>query len=131
MRYKFSFTFIEVIIAVAIMAFALTAILAISGTSAAKIARAHQKWLIAHRTIQALEYFLLVGNSSGSLPYFIFPYSDNRVEFSILEPETLPNNTETVYMGWRLARCEVKLLDNYGKELSSVVVEKILREDDN
>ncbi|HRR28940.1 MAG TPA: hypothetical protein P5270_06215, partial [Victivallales bacterium] len=98
---KIFFTFIEVVIAVAIMAFAFTAILAVSGTSAAKIAKAHQRWLIAHRTIQALEYFLLVGNSSATVPYFVFPYTDNRVEFSIVEPETLPDNAETVYMGWR------------------------------
>lgn len=124
------FTFIEVVIAVAILAVAFTSLLTLSGTASAKIAKARREWSDAHRTIQALEYFLLAGNNSNGIPSEIFPYSDTYVNFSIVEPQGLTEQVETTFNGWCLAGAKVTLTDDSGRTISSLVVEKILREDD-
>lgn len=124
------FTFIEVVVAVAILALSLTAILGISGTASARIAKSQREWSDAHRTAQAAEYYLLVGGAEGGIPADFFPYKDCSASFEIVEPQALPDGAESFYAGWRLASCVVTLRDGDGGLLSSVAVEKILKEDD-
>jgi hypothetical protein len=124
------YTFIEVIIAVAIMALSLVAILGVCSNSSARMAKSVRAWNNAHRTVQAAEYFLLAHGAQGSIPSEFFPYKDSLASFRIEEASSLPEGVETYHGQWKLAVCVITVSSLSGGASESLRVEQIVKEDD-
>jgi Tfp pilus assembly protein PilE len=126
----FVYTFIEVVIAVAILAFAFTAILGISASATARIVKSQREWADAHRTAQAAEYFLLVGKSGVEIPKDFFPYLDSHASFQMNDPQSLVDGMESRHAGWKLVNCSIRLSAGDGRQIALIMVDKIVKEDD-
>lgn len=126
---RYFFTFVEVLVALAILGFSLTIILQIVATARGRLIRARRTWSRQHVVAQILEHSLLAGPDS-TVPENIIPegYSaeverDNRWQGELLsEPE--PVN------GWILQRITIRIFDDAGNAIGKGSAETLVHEDD-
>ena len=76
-----SFTLIEVIIAIGILAISLASLFQIIASSRARIAKAEESWHNMHMLTQAAEYVLLHSGNAGvdGVDREFFPYQDYQI----------------------------------------------------
>jgi type II secretory pathway pseudopilin PulG len=123
------FTLLEVVCAIGILAFGLTAALGLSTAAANRIELAAARRDRRHRMIQAAEYYLLAG-PKAAIPEEFFPFPGWNATCTVEEPEDLPEGVEPQFGPWRLVRMRIVVTDNTGKEAEELVVEKIVKEFD-
>lgn len=123
------FTLLEVVCAIAILAFGVSAALSLLMAATTRIELASARRNRRHMLAQAAEYYLLAG-PKNAIPEEFFPFPGWRVECVMEEPEDLPEGVEPQFGLWRLARFRIKLHDETGTEVDELVVEKIVKESD-
>lgn len=104
MKKSASFTLIEVVISLAILAISLTGILEMMTQSQKRLAKSYEKWERTHLLCQAAEYYLMQGDDPAEIPEFIFPYKDYQLETSIEDVADLPEEL-TDLMGQVPLKC--------------------------
>lgn len=126
---RYCFTFVEVLVALAILGLSLTILLQIVATARERLIRARRNWSRQHIVAQILEHSLLAG-PDASLPENIIPegYSvdvqrDNRWQSELLS-ESEPVN------GWILQRMTVRIFDDAGNAVGKGSTEVLVHEDD-
>ena len=119
-----SFTLMEVVIAIAILALSLVAAMSMSYSAKKRIDKAYKNWKTQHMFSQAAEYYLLAGANSN-IPDNIFSYEDIEVNCDIQECENLAEDTDTNSGQWFLGTYHIELKNN-GKELKSIKIDKII-----
>ena len=129
MKSKNPFTLIEVIIASFLLAIvlAITAEMAVSTQN--RVFDAESKWAKQHLLNIGCEYFLLMGPDADP-PNDMLP-EGYSLTCELRESETLSEMSEEYTepeRGWILAEYVITLFQN-GEELDSIVIEKLVRED--
>lgn len=119
-----SFTLLEVVIAVAILAMGLITAMEIAVTASKRTIKAAKRWETQHMLSQATEYFLLAGHEKP-IPNEFFPFEGFRAE-CVEEPPDLSDNIEPLAGNWRLVKLRITIYDSVGKEVGALSIHKIL-----
>ena len=131
-----SFTLIEVIIAIGILAISLASLFQIIASSRARIAKAEESWHNMHMLTQAAEYVLLHrADVVDSVDRDFFPYRDYQVNISYEEvsDEQIDDDFASISGQLPLDLCIIELvnLKTSGKEtVGTLEIERIIYEDD-
>ena len=133
-----SFTLIEVIIAIGILAISLASLFQIIASSRARIAKAEESWRNMHMLTQAAEYVLLhSGNADvDSVDPDFFPYQDYQVNIIYegeVTDEQIDDDFRSIDGQLPLELCVIELvnLKTSGKEVvGTLELERIIYEDD-
>ncbi len=122
-----SFTLIEILFAVVILAMALGVTLALSAQAKGDLIRAKERWFVQHAMEQATEYFLSTDPAELHLPDNLLPggfYADctiDPVEDGLPEYATVEN-----YRSWKLCVYTISVYDRNGELRDQQYVHKIL-----
>ena len=127
-NFKISFTLIEVIVAMAILALAVVGILSYSVQASNRMGKAGLKWQREHMLAQAVEFYLLSGPNENITDEF-FPYPDFRAVCEVTEPK-LPDEVEDEIGTWKLVTLKISIQNDKGETIDSVSVDTILQKDD-
>ena len=132
-----SFTLIEVIIAIGILAISLASLFQIIASSRARIAKAEESWRNMHMLTQAAEYVLLHGGNSNvdSVDREFFPYHDYQVNISYEDvlDEQIDDDFSSIEGQLPLELCVIELvnLKTSGKEVvGTLELERIIYDDE-
>lgn len=126
---KYSFTLIEVIIAIAILAMAIVSFSLLINTASRRSLRAARRWEKTHLLTQAVEYFMLCESENPeAIDENIFPSEDYTVECSFDSPRGLAEDIEESHGGQALRAMKVVLKDKNGDTVDSVTIERIVKE---
>ncbi len=132
-----SFTLIEVIIAIGILAISLASLFQIIASSRARIAKAEEGWHNMHMLTQAAEYVLLHSGNSGvdSIDREFFPYRDYDVNISYEEvmDEQIADDFNSIEGQLPLELCVIELINlkTSGKEtVGTLEIERIIYDDE-
>ena len=88
---KYRFSLIEVIVAMAVLALALTAFFALSQAAVNRVDKAYKLWEQIHLLSQAAEYCLLFADEEPpDMPPEVFESSRYDIEISYEDAENLP-----------------------------------------
>ncbi len=124
------FTFLEILIATAILGIALALALQVIGAARARLLRAERRWARQHNLDQAVEFYLLAG-PDAALPTDLLP--EGFSASCTVEPVPLDELPEFVaseqYQGWTLARYRITLVWRGSASVQQQVVEKVIRAD--
>ena len=78
---KKSFTLIEVVVSIAILALSLAGLLQLLTQSQLRIANADEKWREMHMLTQGVEYLMMISNTEDlHVPDEVFPYENYQIE---------------------------------------------------
>ena len=122
------FTFLEVLIAVAILGVSLAMILQIIGGARARLLRGERRWANQHLLTQATELFLLGGATAESPDGLLPPHYSARCDLAAAE--NLPSHAENPIDGWALGVYHVSVTGRRGDVVADVTVEKVVRQED-
>ena len=133
-----SFTLIEVIIAIGILAISLASLFQIIASSRARIAKAEENWRNMHMLTQAAEYVLLhSGNAEvDSVDRDFFPYEDYQVNIIYegeVTDEQIDDDFRSIDGQLPLELCVIELvnLKTTGKEVvGTLELERIIYDDE-
>ena len=131
-----SFTLIEVIIAIGILAISLASLFQIIASSRARIAKAEESWHNMHMLTQAAEYVLLHrGGFVDSVDREFFPYRDYQVNISYEDviDEQIDEDFMSINGQLPLELCVIELvnLKTSGKEtVGTLEIERIIYDDE-
>ena len=135
MRGVKSFTLIEVIVAIGILALSLASLFQIIASSRARIAKADEGWRNMHMLTQAAEYVLLHRWDVDDVDEEFFPYDDYQVR--ITYDEVIDEQIDEEFMSIEgqlpLELCTIELINlkSTGKEVvGTLEIEKIIYEDE-
>ena len=131
-----SFTLIEVIIAIGILAISLASLFQIIASSRARITKAEESWHHMHMLTQAAEYVLLHrADAVDSVDREFFPYRDYRIDISYdpVEDEQIDDDFDSISGQLPLELCIIELINlkSSGKEtVGTLEIERIIYEDE-
>ena len=133
-----SFTLIEVIIAIGILAISLASLFQIIASSRARIAKAEESWHNMHMLTQAAEYVLLHGGNSDvdSVDREFFPYRDYQINVIYegeVTDEQIDDDFRSINGQLPLELCVIELvnLKTSGKEVvGTLELERIIYDDE-
>lgn len=123
-----SFTLMEVVVAIAILALSLIAAMSVSSSAKRRIDKAYKKWEAQNMLSQAAEYYLLTG-ANTDIPNDIFPYDNVQASSSVAECVTLPEDIDAYSGQWLLATYHVEIASN-GKILKDIKIDKIINKNE-
>ena len=124
---KFSFTLIEVVIAMAILALSLVGLFSLMGQSTKNIGDAETEWQEMHNLTQAAEYIMLAGSEEDlTVPDEIFPYKDYVIDCTVEEADDIPEELKNLENQLPLKKWTIKLLRaSDRKERRQVIIDRI------
>ena len=133
-----SFTLIEVIIAIGILAISLASLFQIIASSRARIAKAEESWHNMHMLTQAAEYVLLHSANADvdSVDREFFPYRDYQVNIIYegeVTDEQIDDDSRSINGQLPLELCVIELvnLKTSGKEVvGTLELERIIYDDE-
>ena len=132
-----SFTLIEVIIAIGILAISLASLFQIIASSRARIAKAEESWHNMHMLTQAAEYVLLHrADVVDSVDRDFFPYRDYDVNISYegeVTDEQIDDEFRSITDQLPLELCVIELINlkTSGKEtVGTLEIERIIYDDE-
>ena len=137
MRCVKSFTLIEVIIAIGILAISLASLFQIIASSRARIAKADEGWHNMHMLTQAAEYVLLYrADVVDGIDRDFFPYRDYQVNINYegeVTDEQIHEDFRSISGQLPLELCTIELINlkTSGKEtVGTLEIERIIYEDE-
>lgn len=125
---KKTFTLLEVVVAIAILAMGIVASLQVTTTGTRRVGKAVERWKVQHMLSQAAEYYLLAGPNE-EIPENFFPFEGYRASCEIDIPD-ISEEVETEFRGWQLVKLIIKVTDDEGSEVGKIEMDKILRTED-
>lgn len=137
MRCVKSFTLIEVIIAIGILAISLASLFQIIASSRARIAKADEGWHNMHMLTQAAEYVLLYrADVVDGIDRDFFPYRDYQVNINYegeVTDEQIDEDFRSISGQLPLELCTIELINlkTSGREtVGTLEIERIIYEDE-
>lgn len=115
------------LVALAIIAVAVTATMYVMTASARRIQRAERFRTESHRLANAIEFFMLYPPGTSMEEKF-FPYKDLNVECTYTEPE-LPDEVEREIGELRLMIMTVEITDDNNDTVSKLSIDRIVEVD--
>ena len=130
-----SFTLIEVIIAIGILAISLASLFQIIASSRARLTKADEGWHHMHMLTQAAEYVLLHNATVDDVEEDFFPYKDYEVRITYEEvlDEQIHEDFKSIEGQLPLELCVIELrsLKSTGKDtVGTLEIERIIYEDE-
>ncbi len=122
------FTFLEVLIAVAILGVSLAMVISIVGGARTRILRAERSWGRQHLLTQGVEMYLL-GGPKATVPQGLLPPSF-ALQCELTQVDDLPAQAMDAQDGWVLGRYHISLIGRDGTVIDEATVEKLVREED-
>jgi len=131
LRYKNkkTFTLLELIVAISILAISLVGAMSMSTSSKKRINKAFTNWNKQHMLSQAAEFYLLAG-ANAQIPDEIFPYENVSVSCNISENSSLPQNVDNISGDWMLSTYNIELTNSGGNNLKTIKIDKILNKNE-
>lgn len=125
-----SFTLIEVLFAVVILAMTLGVTLSIAAQTKGDLIRAKERWLVQHALEQATEFFLLTSPDDLKIPDGLLPANFHATCEIDIADDGLPEFADVEdYRGWQLGVYTINIFDGRGEVRGSQVVHKLLPKD--
>ena len=122
---KNSFTLIEIVVALGILAISLGGLLQLSISSQLKVSRAVETWENVHMVTQAAEYLLLHDEETTEIPPEFFPYPGYEILCSYDDAEGLPEEFENLTGQIPLKQCRIELIRTSDhKTLETIIVDR-------
>lgn len=121
------FTLLEVLVALAIIAGAVTATMYVMTASARRVQRAERFRMESHRLANAVEFFMLYP-PGASMEEKFFPYKDMQVECTYEEPE-LPEEVDREIDGQRLMLMTVEITDDNNDSVAKISIDRVVEAD--
>lgn len=125
---KHSFTLLEVVIAIALLALSFVSAMGITVTAAKRMMKAVSRWEEQHMLNQAVEYYLLAG-PKANIPQEFFPYEGYRAECTV-EPAELPEDVESEVGAWRFVKLKITIYNEENQPVNSLIMDKFFRAED-
>ena len=125
---KHTFTLLEVVMAIAILAVGFVGLLGITVSAAKRMGKATSRWEHQHMLNQAAEYYLLAGPKE-QIPEEFFSFEGYSAE-CIVEEAELPEDIEPEAGAWRFVKLKISIYDDKNNELDSLNIDQILRTED-
>jgi len=123
------FTFIEILIAAAILAVCMSLAFQVIGAARGRLLRAEGRWARRHNLDQAVEFFLLAG-PRATPPAGLLPEGFSAMcRVDTVPAGDLPDYATDEYRGWVLARMEITVTWRDGGVVGRQTIEKIVRSD--
>ena len=123
-----AFTFIEILLASAILGVSLAFTFSLIGGARARLLRAERRWARQNNLNQATEFFLLAG-PEATAPQGLLPEGYTAV-CTVSPSELLPDHAQDPVEGWILASYHIQVLWRGGDIVAEHTVEKLTREDE-
>lgn len=121
------FTLLEVLVALAILAGAVTVTMYAMTASARRVQRAERFRLESQTLANAVEFFLLYP-PGASIDKRFFPYENMQVQCTYEEPE-LPEGIEREISGRRLVTMTVEITDDSNHTISKIDIDRVVEAD--
>jgi len=128
-RRRTFFTFLEILIAVAILGVALALALQIVGAARSRLLRAERRWARQHNLDQAVEFYLLAGPDAAPPAGMLPEGFSTSCTLDATPIEELPDFVSEQYQGWILARYRITLIWRGSSTVQEQIVEKVVRAD--
>lgn len=125
---KQRFTFLEVLIAVAILGLGLAMLLSEIAGARTRILRAQRAWGRAHCQAQASELFLLAGPKAEAPARALPDHFSMRCELTAVDD--LADEVNQPVEGWVLGQFRISVFGLRGEEVSSTVIQKLVLQED-
>ena len=124
---KNNFTLVEVIVAMAVMALALTAYFALSQSAVNRVEKSYNSWERSHLLSQAAEYYLLFPDEDPpGMPTDVFESGKYDIEISYIDAEGLPEELTDLSEQAPLRTLVIELLDNHSREVvDTLLIDRI------
>lgn len=115
---KYRFSLIEVIVAMAVLALALTAFFALSQAAVNRVDKAYKLWEQTHLLSQAAEYCLLFADEEPpDMPPEVFESSRYDIEISYEDAENLPEELNELANQAPLRTLHLDLVDINSRQI--------------
>lgn len=121
------FTLLEVLVALAILAGAVTATMYAMTASARRVQRAERFRVETHRLANAIEFFMLYPPGASNDDKF-FPYEEMRAICTYGDVE-LPEGIEAVFGELRLVRMTVEITTSANAPVAELALDRIVEAD--
>lgn len=119
---KRNFTLVEVIVAMAVMALALTAFFALSQSAVNRVDKAYNSWERMHLLSQAAEYCLLFASEEvPDMPPEVFESTVYDIEIRYEEAENLPEELNGLENQAPLRTLVLDLVDSRTREIKDTL----------
>ena len=129
---KYSFTLIEVVVALGILAVGLGAMLQLAISSQMKVGNAVEKWNDVHAITQAAEYLLLMDENTTEVPEEFFPYPGYTLNVSTDDAEGLPEELNGIEGQVPLKKLVIELVrERDNKSVEKVIIDRLSYEEEN
>ena len=119
---KRSFTLIEVVVALAILSLSIVGLLQLLSVSQKNVAKAQEQWRQMHILSQAIEYYLLQGESASAPDVEFFPYEDYRVDVSYDDAEGIPDEFNNIEGQLPLRHCKFELIRLRDRQVVETII---------
>lgn len=123
------FTLLEVMVAAAILALAVSMSVSILGAARARILRAEKRWGRQHILAQAAELYLL-GGPYAEMPDGLLPEGFSADCDLRRAEEGLSQDALEPIDGWVLGEFHIRVYDTAGNVMADTRVHKVVREED-
>ena len=130
---KFSFTLVEVVVALAILSISIAGFLQLLTAAQNRIIKVNDHWMKTHMLIQAAEYYMLMKQEDPpDITDEIFPYEDFRVDVTYEEIDNLPEEYTGLTNQKQLRAMVLSLIRrNDGQEVDKIIIDRIDHENES
>lgn len=122
---KHSFTLLEVVMALAILALGFISAMGLAMNAAGRLMKSQTRWEEQHMLNQATEYYLLAGPKE-QIPQDFFPFEGYRAE-CVIDKADLPEGVDTEVGTWRLVKLIITIYNQENKPVTSLEMDKIFQ----
>ena len=128
---RYSFTLIEVVVALGILAVGIGGMLQLAVSSQLRVANAMEKWEQVHVITQAAEYLMLMDEETTEIPEEYFPYENYTINAYNDDADDLPEEFDGIEGQLPLKKLVIELVrDSDGKVVETVIIERLSYEDE-
>ena len=128
---RYSFTLIEVVVALGILAVGIGGMLQLAVSSQLRVANAMEKWEQVHVITQAAEYLMLMDEETTEIPEEYFPYENYTINAYNDDADDLPEEFDGIEGQLPLKKLVIELVrDSDGKVVETVIIDRLSYEDE-
>ncbi|HBM15328.1 MAG TPA: hypothetical protein DD381_03140 [Lentisphaeria bacterium] len=118
------FTLIEVVVALAILTGGIMGSMAIVSMSKNRMDKAYDSFFAQHMLSQAAEYYLLCGNKPITPDFFSYSGYSAYCIINDCRDNNIPMNTGS---NWKLVTYDISIRGPNGRNISSVKIDKLIK----
>lgn len=127
---KYSFTLIEVVVALGILAVGLGGMLQLAISAQMRMGNAMEKWNEVHMITQAAEYLMLMNEETTEIPEEYFDYPGYSLNIYTDDADELPEEFNGIEGQIPLKKLVIELVrERDGKTVETVIIDRLSYEE--